>query len=337
MLNVKYNLTTCSSYLTDMAAGFNAVSSQKVEIKNNQFVFPKSVGEGTFACYDVDTGLAVVIMDCIFFDDVNFIRLPAEINYFHAMSFNLTNFSFMVNKDGKEKQLEGESWRNKIFYSTSKTELSWIAPATIPIRMVVLLLSREWVINKYRLKKQQSHIPYQKELLEDVPLQFTLDLDLETVMLTQEIITSTPPDFLVKLFYKGYAKRLIALALEREAGYSNSIGTLKYHDVLTIIDAKKSIEDHLERPIPILDDLAKNCSMSSSKFANMFKAMYVKSYLQFFQELKMEKAAELLKKNFEIVDVAKSVGFVNQSHFTKVFKEYFRMPPKAYRDAAVKH
>ncbi|SHL83779.1 helix-turn-helix transcriptional regulator [Flavobacterium chilense] len=337
MLNVKYNLTTCSSYLNDMAAGFNAVSSQKVTVKNNRLVFPESIGKGTLACYDVDTGLGVVILDCVFSEDVNFIRLPAEINYFHAMSFNLSAFSFMVNKDGEEKLVKGESWQKKILYSTSETGLTWVAPANTPIKMVVLLLTREWVINKYQLKGEQNQIPYQKELLEDAPLQFTLDLDLEIVLLAQEIITSEPPAFLVKLFYKGYAKRLIALALEKQAGHSQPGTVLKYQNVVRIIEARKKIEEHLELPLPKLEELAKSCNMSLSKFAALFKAMYAKSYLQFFQDLRMDKAAQLLKKNWEIVDAARSVGFINQSHFTRVFKEYFRVSPKTYRNVVKRH
>lgn len=337
MLNVKYNLTTCSSYLTDMAAGFNAVSSQKVEVKNSQLVFPESLGKGNFACYDVDIGLALVIMDCVFFEDVNFIRRPAEINYFHALTFNLSAFSGIANKHEGEKSFKGESWQDKILYSTAEKGFGWVAPANTPIRGLMVLLSREWLINKYYLKEQQNHIPYQKELLEDIPLQFTFDLNLETVLLAQEIISCIPPVFLTKLFYKGYAKRLIALTLDREADYYNTAETLKYHEVMSVIDVKKKIEDHLEQPIPILDELAKSCNMSPSKFANMFKAIYAKSYLQFFMELRMDKAAELLKKNWEIVDAAKAVGFVNQSYFAQVFKEYYKIPPKAYRDAATKH
>ncbi|SFD39496.1 helix-turn-helix domain-containing protein [Flavobacterium phragmitis] len=337
MLKVKYNLTTYGSFLADVATGFNAVSAKKVVIKNNELVFPESIGKGIFSCYDVDTGLAVVIMDCTFFEDVNFIRLPANVNYFHAMSFNLTNFSSIVNMDGKNGQINGESWQNKIFYSTAKTGLSWTAPQNIPIKIVILLLSQEWVINKFRLKELESRVPHQKELLEDAPLQFSLDMDLETVLLTQEIIASKPPEFFVKLFYKGYVKRLIAHVLDRDKRDLHPEEVLKYQDVLNIVEAKKNIEDHLEQSLPALDDVAKSCGMSSSKFANIFKAMYTKSYLQFFQELKIEKAADLLKKNWEILDVAKSVGFVNQSHFTRVFKEYYRIPPKEYRNAATKH
>ncbi|MFP3670529.1 hypothetical protein SB717_36195, partial [Priestia sp. SIMBA_032] len=84
----------------------------------------------------------------------------------------------------------------------------------------------------------------------------------------------TPPEFLTKLFYKGYVKRLIALTLDKQADGSSSSETLKYNEVMSIIDAKKNIEDHLELALPLIDDLAKSCNMSPSKFANMFKAIY---------------------------------------------------------------
>jgi len=330
MLNVKYNLTSYNSYLADMAAGFNAVYARKVSIKNNRLVFPESLAKGTLACYDVDTNLALVILDCVFFEDIRFERLPDATNYFHAMSFNLTTFSLMVNTDGNEKQVNRESWRRKILYSTAEKSLAWVAPKNIPVRILVLLLSREWVINKYRLETIQHHIPYQKELLEDAPMQFVLDFDLEILLLLQEVIESKPPAFLVKLFYKGYAKRLIALALEREAGRSK-VEKLQYEDVVRVLNEKNALAVKLEQQLPSLDELAKKCFMSQSKFSNIFKAMYGKNYVHFFQELRMKNAALLLQKGQEIVDVANAVGFVNHSHFTRIFKEYFKVSPRTYR------
>jgi two-component system response regulator YesN len=46
----------------------------------------------------------------------------------------------------------------------------------------------------------------------------------------------------------------------------------------------------------------------------------------------MEKAAEMLKTtSSKVYEVAFQVGYDNNTHFTKVFKEYFGISPMEYK------
>ncbi|MBN9297443.1 MAG: helix-turn-helix transcriptional regulator [Filimonas sp.] len=336
MLNVQYNIAACDRILHDMAAGFSAAYGRNIYVKGNRLIFPKTLADGRLECYNVDKGLALLVIDCTFFEDIHFIRIPVSNNDFHSIAFNLVQFSLMVNCRGKEKQLIGESWKDKILYSSTEVNLSWKAPKGIPMKIVVLLLSREWLVGHYPFDPTKSNALHHKALLEGTSIEFTLDLNLEILLLTREIINEMPPAFLSRLFYKGYAMRLLALTVAKTEGHSQGNTILKYRDVVHVVNVRQKIENHLPEPLPVLDDLAKKCGMSRSKFATIFKAMYGKSYLQFFQDLRIAKAAALLKDGHEIIDTANAVGFGNQSHFTRVFKSYFNLSPKAYRDAARK-
>jgi AraC-like DNA-binding protein len=54
--------------------------------------------------------------------------------------------------------------------------------------------------------------------------------------------------------------------------------------------------------------------------------------------LRIERARRLLaESDLPIAEVGAEVGYSNQSHFTKIFREATGMTPKAFRDAAVKH
>lgn len=303
MLNVHYSLTDHNNFLKELVTSFGSVYREKIYVENNGLVFPESLAKGRVECYDIDAGLGLVIMDCVFFEDINFVRNSAPTNYFHSISFNITAFYLMVNRHGEKRELKIESWKNKIFYSTAEISHSLMVPKNVPIKIVALLLSREWLINKYKLRSTKNKIYYQEEILEDYPLQFTLDLNLETLLLAQEIIAEEPPPFLSKLFYKGSAKRLLALTLEIETRHSQSKTALKYEDVVRVMNVKKKIEENLAQPLPTLDDLAKTCHMVPSKFDHIFKAMYSKNYVKFFKEVRLVKATVLLKKKQKISEI----------------------------------
>lgn len=332
MLDIKYNLTTSHAYLDGMAAALSEAHGKKIAVKNNSLVFPEAFATGRFEHYDIDADLAMVIMDCTFFTDVNFIRLPATINYFHALSFNITSISLAINTDGNKRLHIGDSWKNKIFYSTAEKGLDWVAPHDCNIRMLVLIISHKWLVDKYQLGDDEQNTAVAADLSKDVPLQFSLDLDLELLLLIQGAIAASPPKTLPRLFYKGYAIRLVAMVIERLNGLYMQDTKLKYDDVIRVLDAVKKLEQDIERPLMPLEEMAKNCFMSQSKFTSLFRAMYGKNYLHFFQEHRIKKAAALLLNGWDIMEAAKVVGFVNQSHFTRIFREYFQMTPKRYLD-----
>ena len=52
-----------------------------------------------------------------------------------------------------------------------------------------------------------------------------------------------------------------------------------------------------------------------------------------FVQRAMQKAKELLdKSNKKIVDICKMCGYQNQSYFNKLFKNYYGITPKQYRE-----
>jgi len=72
-------------------------------------------------------------------------RLPLMINYFHALSFNLSTISFMVEQHDYEGLHAGGGWERKVLYSSSERGLGWTAPKDSHIRMVVLYFTRSWL------------------------------------------------------------------------------------------------------------------------------------------------------------------------------------------------
>jgi AraC-like DNA-binding protein len=335
MIEVDYALTTSSRFLENIAEKLVSNAGVKTTIENNALVFPSGLAVGKFEHYPVDANLSLCLIDCTFLQEIRFNRLPASINYFHALTFNLSTISLMVERHDSKGLHAGESWHNKIMYSSSEKGLKWTAPENSNIRMVIIYFTRAWLQENYAVNNLPSDFPYASEFMEDRALQFSLDLDLDLLIMLQEILGSPAPKYMSNLYYEGCARKLIALVAQRLAKPVTG-SELKYEDVTLLLHLEQRLEEKLDIPLPSLEDLARECYMSKSKFEKLFKAVFGKNVTDFFYNIKMTKAADLLKQGWEPNKVAHMVGFPTASHFIKVFKVFYKTTPKSFQISLTK-
>ena len=82
-----------------------------------------------------------------------------------------------------------------------------------------------------------------------------------------------------------------------------------------------------------LSDVAKEVNLAPAYVSHIFKKETGQGIVEYITELKMKKAKQLLEdKSLKIIQIAKSCGYENQSYFNKLFKAYFGMTPKQYRE-----
>ncbi len=77
-----------------------------------------------------------------------------------------------------------------------------------------------------------------------------------------------------------------------------------------------------------LDILAKNCSLSKYHFLRVFKKELGLTPHSFIINERINRANILLQNGVSISEASQSVGFSDQSHFTRNFKKYFGYTPK---------
>lgn len=81
-----------------------------------------------------------------------------------------------------------------------------------------------------------------------------------------------------------------------------------------------------------LSYVAKLAEMSKGYFCTCFRQMTGKSFTDYVNLFRIEKAAVLLKQNkSSITDIALSVGFEDMSYFCRIFKKYMGQSPSSYR------
>ncbi|SHH73640.1 AraC family transcriptional regulator [Clostridium grantii] len=86
-----------------------------------------------------------------------------------------------------------------------------------------------------------------------------------------------------------------------------------------------------------LDGLSEVFHFSESYLCRLFNRVYHRTPIQYFIELKIDKAKRLLLSDGEekIRDIAKQCGYEDQVYFARVFKKYVGMSPSIYRKSQV--
>jgi AraC-like DNA-binding protein len=102
-----------------------------------------------------------------------------------------------------------------------------------------------------------------------------------------------------------------------------------YPDKLT--EVINFINDNLHEPISLRQAAGIAC-MTETSFCRFFKRRTKKSFSQYLNALRINRACEILRQtNKAITDVACICGFNSVSHFSRVFKEHTGVNPFHYR------
>jgi AraC family transcriptional regulator len=92
-------------------------------------------------------------------------------------------------------------------------------------------------------------------------------------------------------------------------------------------------EAQLGKPVS-LADVASSAGLTRMHFAAQFRAATGLRPHEYLLRRRIERAQEMLAETgMPLVDIALSVGFQTQSHFTSVFKRFAGQPPRAWRES----
>ncbi|HBA48400.1 MAG TPA: AraC family transcriptional regulator [Lachnospiraceae bacterium] len=100
-----------------------------------------------------------------------------------------------------------------------------------------------------------------------------------------------------------------------------------------IKEAFSFIEQNFQNDISV-EDIAAACGLNRSYFGKIFHENMGKSPQEFLIAYRMTKATELLKlTDLSIFDIGNVVGYPNQLHFSRAFKNVYGVSPREWRYA----
>lgn len=99
-----------------------------------------------------------------------------------------------------------------------------------------------------------------------------------------------------------------------------------------IKEAFSYIEQNFQNDISV-EDIALSCGLNRSYFGKIFRENTGKSPQEFLISYRMTKATELLKlTKLSIGDIGNAVGYPNQLHFSRAFKNVYGISPRQWRN-----
>lgn len=189
-------------------------------------------------------------------------------------------------------------------------------------------------VNLERMKKLY-HIP-EFEIIKD----YLLDLDTSKKM--EGPVSQTMLEYFTNLVVKTSVPRFIDflsllynLSLHKSEAVSlySGVKNLSYSDKdgVRISQVYKYTFDHYQEDISV-EQLASIVHMTPTSFCKFFKKHTMKTYISFLNEVRIEKACQILLNNKaeNIAEAAFQVGFNNIVHFNRVFKSVTSTSPRKY-------
>jgi len=152
---------------------------------------------------------------------------------------------------------------------------------------------------------------------------------LQTII---DSIVSEPVNETFKLFFlKIKAEELVCrLLMELEKRDDQRIYPLNTHDLQTIYKIKAQMLNCLDTP-PVITRLSVDAGMSPTKLKRVFKQVFGNSIFSYYQNIRMQEAARLLREDkLSVSATGYRLGFTNLSHFSRVFQEHLGVKPKQY-------
>ncbi|TRW26451.1 helix-turn-helix transcriptional regulator [Flavobacterium zepuense] len=189
-------------------------------------------------------------------------------------------------------------------------------------------------VSRQHLRKLFGNIPHPVVLtiLEGKEnFAFETAISPEMISVASEIEHLKVPESLESHYCKLKCEELlchiVALLTQREA---MPAGGMHINDIKAIYAIKLHLQSHLDTPSNIAG-LAADAGMSEPKLRKLFKQTFGKGVFEYYQGMRMQEAAQLLKdKRLTVSEVGYQMGFTNLSHFSRVFEQHIGMKPKKY-------
>ncbi|WP_207513144.1 helix-turn-helix domain-containing protein [Longitalea luteola] len=106
---------------------------------------------------------------------------------------------------------------------------------------------------------------------------------------------------------------------------------LSNQDILNIQQARTILAENFDKHITI-PQLARQTGINEAKLKEGFRELFGQSIHACLQQLRLEKAQELLlTTDLSVTDITYFIGYSQVTHFTTLFKKEFGLTPTEWR------
>lgn len=149
--------------------------------------------------------------------------------------------------------------------------------------------------------------------------------------LIQEICHCQRKDSLKKMYLQAKVIELLSIQLEELCTICSEGHDLNEENAEKMYFVREFISNHISG-YHSLSDLAKMAGTNEYTLKREFKNLFGTTVFEFWHNLKMEKAQQLLEQREKsIKEISEEVGYKNPQHFSTAFKKKFGMTPSLFQ------
>lgn len=316
-------------FITEFSQKFN------FPVRDGFLSFPGSIGEGYVRKIAFSSDFRILMHRYKLKEDFIIIRNPA------TAPSDLISIFFYNNEQPldliyNEEKTVKFSRKNESAIQVTTNDLNSIIrfPANIDTHYIVIGITAQKLAALLNIKNSNTLI----ETITSGTASFLYfeSMQVETQQILKHIFSINPNEtlgpFSIQIKVQELLFHLFDKLIKREHIAHKNINN---DDAERLMKLRNVILSNLSVP-PSLPSLAAMIGMSETKMKQLFKQTFGYSIYNYFQKLRMEEAAFLLKQGgYSVSEVGLELGFTNLSHFSRLFESYYGITPKKFSSAGL--
>ncbi|MBB6107658.1 AraC-type DNA-binding protein [Mucilaginibacter lappiensis] len=295
-----------------------------VAAKDNTITIPKSKGGGFITFMRIEGDFRVMIGNYYLKEQM----VMERINKFGADKYILFSFNDVFEPFEKSEQVINQYQQPKVavFSETVSSVLTF--PSHTFFRSIYIAVNQRYLQNMTanirhpiiaRIAENKEHFAFES------------NVTAAMIKCANDLISENVNEGLEALYFKIKCEELLCYLFNQLMGRKDeSVSKFHIDDIKAVYKIKDYLRSHLATA-PNIAKLAVEASMSETKLRKLFKQTFGKGVFEYYQSLRMQEAARLLKdERLTVSEVGFRLGFTNLSHFSRVFEGYIGMKPKKW-------
>lgn len=302
----------------------------KATITGHTLFFDNEIGKGNVYKVDIDWGLRIRKMQVKFHQPVVFTRdsISTSEKGYYVLIANLGEQYLETTTQHQHIKL-GYTTDEGIYFSSPLLSASFSFTPEKHYHLIYIIITHERIKDFIRRQPQTQHALLESIIDKDKPLYHVEYLDAPLLHMLKDIDSDLRDDRPNNLRLHSRALDLCYQILNK-VEKRNKTNTAKIHpdDITKLNQVRKQLSEGYKLECPPIEEMAKQVSMSPTKFKKLFRQMFGHSYYQFYKNVRMHKAKELLEQHkMNVSEVGYMLGYNNLSKFSRAFKDMFHTSP----------
>jgi AraC-like DNA-binding protein len=302
----------------------------KIAVNNNTMVIPDQIGEGFIRKIAFNEGFRLLMHRYRLKEDFTIIRNPSQVpNDLISIFFynNEQPIDLIYNSENPVKF----SRKNDSAIQVTTSDLNSIIkfPAHSETYYMVVGITAKKLSELLGIDQPNTIIKTITSGTSSFLYFESMSAEVQQVLKHIASINLTDPlsNFHIQIKVQELLYHLFSTLSKRESTVQKPLNNA---DVEKLMVVRNAILSDLSIP-PLTSSLAAMVAMSETKLKQLFRQTFGDSIYNYYQKIRMEEAAFLLKQgNQSVSEIGYELGFSNLSHFSRLFEKHYGITPKKF-------